>query len=243
MATEQDDDNAYQVVFEGHLRDGCDPADVRKAVARAMKLSEQRAQRLFSGRRVVIARDLDRARAFRLVARFAALGAVIHVEPNAPVASGSSVRSRLRLPWLVAAAALLTLGVLGGVGLGVFTTGLVERPTTRVDDATTADPARPAMRPPPSAEPSLDSPSVAQRDLPPALRTLSATVQQEYLLRYLPGADHKAFAIAESGAFGWHQGAADENDARAVALDKCLRARRPGDGECRIVDANGAWED
>lgn len=243
VATERGDGASYQVVFEGKLRDGCDPAAVRGGVARAMKLSERRTERLFSGRRIVIARDLDRDRAFRVVARLAALGAVTHAEPSPPDAAKSAKRRGWRLPWVVAAVALVAVGAAGGIALGVYSARLSEPVPSAAEDASPATPGGQPRSPPPAATSSNDPPSVSQRDLPPALRTLPAAAQEEYLQRYLPSPDHKAFAIAESGAFGWHQGAASENNAREVALDQCLKARRRGDGECRIVDADGAWED
>lgn len=243
MATERGDGASYQVVFEGELRDGCDPAAVRQAVARAMRLSEKRAQRLFSGRRIVIARDLDRDRAFRVVARFATLGAVLHARPSPPDAAKSRRRGRWRLPWVITAVALLAVGTAGGIALGVYTAHQTEPPPVLAEGADPAAPGRPHQSPPPATLSSGDTPPAGHRDLPPALRTLPAAVQEAYLQRYLLSPDHKAFAIAESGAFGWYQGAASENNAREAALDQCLKARRPGDGECRIIDADGAWED
>lgn len=50
-------------------------------MAAALRLDEERTARLFSGRPVVLRRDLDAATAFRRAARFAELGARLRIEP------------------------------------------------------------------------------------------------------------------------------------------------------------------
>ncbi len=73
-----------QLVFSGECIDGHEPPAVRRAVASALKLDDQRALRLFSGRRVVLRRGVQAAAAKRHIARFAALGAVVRAEPSQP---------------------------------------------------------------------------------------------------------------------------------------------------------------
>lgn len=79
-----------QLVFRGECLDGHDPDEVRRAVTAALGLEGRRAQRLFSGRRIVVSRGLDMATAHRRIARFAMMGAVLHAEPMAASAGASA---------------------------------------------------------------------------------------------------------------------------------------------------------
>jgi hypothetical protein len=77
----------------------------------------------------------------------------------------------------------------------------------------------------------------------PAPQDMTADAQREYRSHYLPAPDHKAFAISFGGAYAWHAGAGSENEARERAIANCVAALRPGDDGCRIVDADGHWEE
>src|SRR5437762_1990096 len=74
-----------QLVFRGECLAGYDPRVVRQALARALRLDEARTERLFSGKPVVLRRNVDALRADRHIARFAILGAVLRAEPSKPI--------------------------------------------------------------------------------------------------------------------------------------------------------------
>jgi hypothetical protein len=65
---------------------------------------------------------------------------------------------------------------------------------------------------------------------------------RDYKLRYLSAPAHKAFALSTGGAHGWYAGAASENEARELAVARCMAVLRPGDDGCRIADADGSPE-
>jgi uncharacterized membrane protein YhaH (DUF805 family) len=72
-----------QLVFLGEVLSGFRLEDVQRDLGRALKADEARLKVLFSGRRAVLRRDLPDAEAPRYVARLAALGAKVHIEPMA----------------------------------------------------------------------------------------------------------------------------------------------------------------
>lgn len=257
-----------QLVFNGECVEGHAPQAVRRAVAGALKLDDQRAARLFSGRRVVLRRGVQAAAAQRHIARFAALGAVVRAEPSQP--------RRPRRPRVAAKAtpALATgmrwLGPLKWVGLGVacvaggLGVGLVlgpwlnapwpepPQPVAAADLAPKARPsllsnapaAAPSAAPPVPALPPAALPAVApvmaatEDEIPPEL---TPEQMHEYRQRYLPAPGHKAFAIATAGPHAWHAGVASEDLARERALARCTAAVRPGGNGCRIIDVDGRW--
>lgn len=116
------DDDPLQLVFSGECIDGHDPRAVREAVASALKLDEERAARLFSGKRVVLRRRADAVAAHRHIARFAMMGALLCAEPSQPARTGRARRwrplrrsSRRLLRW----AGIGVLCILFGVALGL----------------------------------------------------------------------------------------------------------------------------
>lgn len=87
-----------RLVFRGECLEGHDPQSVREAVARALKLDEQRAQRLFSGKPIVLRRQMDSVAAYRLIVRFAQLGARVYAEPARPPVASARAGSRTPRP-------------------------------------------------------------------------------------------------------------------------------------------------
>jgi uncharacterized membrane protein YhaH (DUF805 family) len=59
--------------------------------------------------------------------------------------------------------------------------------------------------------------------------------------RYMGTPGHRAFAISDAGAWGWHGGAARPNQAIDTALAECERRRAPYTPECRAVHLNNDW--
>ena len=78
---------AVQLVFAGEILAGFSHAQVREKLGRRLRLDEQRLNKLFSGQRVVIKRDLAPAEAAEWVQRFRAIGAVLHAIPAKPAAT------------------------------------------------------------------------------------------------------------------------------------------------------------
>jgi uncharacterized membrane protein YhaH (DUF805 family) len=71
-----------QLVFQGEVLDGFDAADVRRRMALALKLDEERLAQLFSGARTVIKRSIEPALARTYIDKLAQLGALVHEEPS-----------------------------------------------------------------------------------------------------------------------------------------------------------------
>ena len=72
----------YRAVFSGELRPGADPGEVRRRLALLYKRPPAEIERLFSGRRIVLKRELDADRAERLRTAFRQAGAVLTLEPE-----------------------------------------------------------------------------------------------------------------------------------------------------------------
>jgi len=66
---------------------------------------------------------------------------------------------------------------------------------------------------------------------------------REYRQGYLLARNHKAFAISSRSTHAWIAGADSNSEARERALASCMQSVQPMGGSCRVVDADGAWED
>lgn len=80
--------------------------------------------------------------------------------------------------------------------------------------------------------------------LPPASelrRVLRSDAAVGEFSRYMGMPGHRAFAISDAGAWGWHSGAARPNQAIDTALGECERRRQPYTPECRPVHLNNDW--
>lgn len=249
-------DAPLQLVFSGECLDGHDPHAVRRVVAGALKLDANRAARLFSGKRVVLRRRLDAAAAQRLIARFAEMGAVLRAEPEkprprrgepgptkaAPAAHGGVPRQRpppwagRPAPWIVAG---LILGLVLSLGLGLNALWAeMDAPGASTSWGVANVPLPPA--PASSAADVVATMAPADDEIP---QDMTAEAVRDYRQRYLAAPKHKAFAISSRGAHAWHAGAASENEARERALAGCMQAHPPSDDGCRVVDADGHWEE
>ncbi len=250
-------DLRLRLVFCGECIKGHDPVVVRRAVGAALKLSETRTARLFSGKHIVLKQQVDSVYAARQIARFAAMGAVLRTEQHRPAPKPPEPRkSRLSAvffgrwpqvrssPWLIRG---LIGGSIGGVALLVLALGAGTMGWSR-DEAQAGEPLTGAAAPhlAPAAVPALPaqrvSPSsqVADDGLP---RQLSAQATQDYRKQYFPAAWHKAFVVAASGAHVWVVGAASPGQARAGALKQCTQALRAAVADCRVVDVDGEPQD
>ena len=73
----------FQVVFDGQLIEGADPAQVKANIAKLFKMEVAKVEALFSGRRTVVKRGLDDATARKYRIAFERAGAVATiVDPN-----------------------------------------------------------------------------------------------------------------------------------------------------------------
>ena len=73
----------YQIVFSGELQPGAELAMVKRNVARLFKADENNVAALFSGKRIVVKRDIDEQTARQYQAAFHKAGALCHVVDSA----------------------------------------------------------------------------------------------------------------------------------------------------------------
>jgi len=250
-------DVPLQLVFRGECLDGYDPVVVRQAVARTLRLDEARTERLFSGKPVVLRREVDALKADRHIARFATLGAVLRAEPSKPTSRrpeplssrGPTTRTGRALKWRpLKWGGLAVLTVILGIAIGTRMDALW--PQTSSSNATTsqdpADVTRSSSLPQapadmsPTAPVPEGSPHPATDDEIPEDMTTEAL--REYRQGYLLARNHKAFAISSRGTHAWIAGAGSENEARERAVASCMESVQPTGGSCRVVDADGVLD-
>ncbi len=249
-----DHDLRLRLVFRGECIQGQDPMAVRRTVATALKLSEHRAARLFSGKPIVIKQPVDVRYAARQVARFAVWGAVLHMQPMpAPARAVPAAPQRVDSPaaragprwtrrgWAAAALGSATMAlVLGGAwvhgsGVGDQPAGVAPLPAAEpVPAPQLARPMDPALSQPEARAAAPGGGSGGDDDL---VNSLSPGAASDYTRLYLPAKAHRAFAVSEAGAHAWVTGAATEDLAREAALQRCMQL--PGASPCRLVDVDG----
>lgn len=252
-------DSRVQLVFSGQCVDGRDPLEVRRAVGKALKLSQRHTERLFSGKHIVLKRQVDEAAAMHQIARFATLGAVLRTEPPLRVVARSrpprlSLRSSVVALWRWPPRPSSAVAA-GMVGLLVLVTGIsswrhlsssatAESPQTPPLARATAlaASAAPLAAPLPAAAIAATKPATAGVDdqLP---RQLSAQAQQDYLQRYLREPWHKAFVVNAAGAHVWVVGAATPALAQQAALAQCTQGQSLAVSGCRVADVDGEPQD
>ena len=252
-------DVPLQLVFRGECLDGYDPGVVRQAVARALRLDEARTQRLFSGKPVVLRREVDALRADRHIARFATLGALLRAEPSKPTSRrpeplpsrGPATRTARApswrpLKWGGLGAICIVLAVILGVAIGsaLWSEASPSNATTSQDpaDATRSSPLVQAPADMSTTAPAPEGSSDPATDgaIP---EDMTAEALREYRQGYLLARNHKAFALSSRGTHAWIAGAGSGNEARERALASCMESMQSTGGSCRVVDADGAWED
>jgi hypothetical protein len=83
--------DTYQLVFRGEVIEGQHPAVVRKRLAMALKLDDERVQTLFTGNSVVIRKSVDHETAAKFQAVFKKAGARLRVLTIAAVDTAASL--------------------------------------------------------------------------------------------------------------------------------------------------------
>ena len=82
--------DTYRLVFRGEVIEGQHPAVVRKRLAMALKLDDERVQSLFTGNPVVIRKSVDQETAAKFQAVFKKAGARLRVQPVIAADAASS---------------------------------------------------------------------------------------------------------------------------------------------------------
>lgn len=72
-------DERFDLIFEGLIAPGADPAEARSRLSAIFKLNDQGADRLFSGKPLVVKRDVDSATAEQFETVFARAGAILTI--------------------------------------------------------------------------------------------------------------------------------------------------------------------
>ena len=75
-------DQRYAVVFSGRIVDGADGAQVRENLARLFKVDTAKVETMFSGKQILIKKDLDQIKARGYQAALAKAGAVVEIVPG-----------------------------------------------------------------------------------------------------------------------------------------------------------------
>ena len=83
-------DEKYRLIFRGEILEGQHRAVVKRRLAEALKLDEARLEALFSGRSVVLKRNVDRKTAARYQAVFKEAGGRLRVKAEQPQADGAA---------------------------------------------------------------------------------------------------------------------------------------------------------
>jgi hypothetical protein len=76
-------DERFDLSYKGLIAPGADPADTRRRLCAVFKLTDQGAERLFTGRPVIVKRDVDADTAARFERVFAQAGATLTITPVA----------------------------------------------------------------------------------------------------------------------------------------------------------------
>lgn len=119
-------------------------------------------------------------------------------------------------------------------------------------------PAAPALPPPVAAAPPAPAPPVPtpaaptpaalappppqSAAMPAFVKVMTGEARFEFGGPYSAAPQHRAFAISDDGAHGWVAAVPSENQARAGALERCIRTG-PARSGCRVVDVNGVAQE
>lgn len=74
---------------------------------------------------------------------------------------------------------------------------------------------------------------------PASVELTSDEASDAFQTEYAAGARHKAFAVSADGAWGWHAGAASQDEAIRTAVAECDARRKPYTAPCLPVNVDG----
>ena len=74
----------YRVIFKGEVQDGASPDDVKKKLAKILKLTDEKAAKLFSGKSIVIKKNASQETCKKIQAALTKAGAICKVKNEAP---------------------------------------------------------------------------------------------------------------------------------------------------------------
>ena len=83
-------DERYRLVFRGEILEGQHKAVVKRRLTELLKLDDARLAKLFSGKPIVLKRDVDRKTAAHYQALFKQAGGALRVQPEEPAANESA---------------------------------------------------------------------------------------------------------------------------------------------------------
>ena len=85
-------DQLFEIAFSGRISDGANPAEVRASIGKMFNADEGKLAQLFSGKRIVIKKNLDQATAAKYKSAFNRAGAECEVRPmgGAPAAQSKA---------------------------------------------------------------------------------------------------------------------------------------------------------
>jgi len=89
-----DTPTTYQVIFTGQLRNGHEPAAVKKALAQRLQLSPEKVERLFANGQTVLKKTPSEEQAKRIVMQLAAAGAIATVVPEGDQAAAPRPKAK-----------------------------------------------------------------------------------------------------------------------------------------------------
>ena len=113
----------FEVAFSGRISDGANPAEVKAKIGKMFNADETKLAALFSGKRVVIKKNLDKATAAKYKTAFTRAGAECDVRPMggaAPAEAKAPAAKPAASPAAPAAAAQSGGEAAGGGGSGAF---------------------------------------------------------------------------------------------------------------------------
>lgn len=84
------EETSYNLIFHGVIAEGQDAETVRKNIAELFKVSDDKVERLFSGRPVAVKKNVDHVTALKYQSAFKKAGALCSIEPFSVMADKKS---------------------------------------------------------------------------------------------------------------------------------------------------------
>ena len=166
-------DELFEVAFSGQIRDGAVLAEVKARVAKMFKADDAKIAQMFSGKRIVIKRKLDKEAASKYANAFKKAGARCEVKSMSGDASSTKTESKAK--------------------------EAKPQPAILEVDFTTTQEINVPTRPPPKVDP-LGITGQQIDDLPATLAPVGSAMQDEIKEVPEPDIDITAFNVAPVGS-------------------------------------------